>query len=55
MSTATIFCFTCKRHVVVHGATIKDRWVDFHAFGHSAEKVAQLRRGPVGTPPKVAA
>lgn len=47
----TLFCFICKRHVEAPGADAKDRLSWFHAHGHSREKVPQLRRGLVGTPP----
>lgn len=49
MSTATIFCYVCKRHVEVHGETASDRRKQFAAFGHSDTKVAQLSPGLVGT------
>lgn len=50
MSGRTVFCFTCKRHVPVHGETEADRLRGFHASGHSAVKVKRLLRGLVGTP-----
>lgn len=44
----TIFCYVCKRHVPVQGKNERVRLEQFHASGHSNQKVKALKKGLVG-------
>ena len=43
-----IFCFVCKEHIEVHGATPKERLKNFHSLGHDNRKVDHLLPGLIG-------
>lgn len=42
------FCYVCKQHFPVSAESQKQADTIFAAAGHDDEKVAQLKRGPVG-------